>query len=166
MSERSRWVNSLMLGILLTIVNLSCGGDGGGSGPTVTPEIAVLTASIDGSPFNAASPDFCLYPGGGFSTYGQSGGNILRMWFAEPHSVPATFGSFAVQLMMFNASTGYTDTLGRCGGSGSMTISEMTADRLKGEFQFSLQKSCGTTPLVHVSNGKFDLPLAEYVTCH
>lgn len=140
------------------VVATACGGDSTtGPDPDPTPSDAPMSASIDGTAFEAQ-----------FVTVNRVGGQVLingaglpqrAIGFQVPDTGPGTF-TFATGT---NASAGVTIgsaawIAGGGVGSGTVTVTTSTATRIAGTFQFSViaQGGQGPSPM-GVTNGRFDV---------
>jgi hypothetical protein len=147
---------SLVTTLLALVV--ACSGDNG-TGPDGQPDPsdAPLSASIDGSLFEA-----------GFATVQRSGSQVLingaglpqrAIGFQVPDTGPGTFTFGAGN----NASAGVT--IGSAAwiagggiGSGSVTVTTSTSNRIAGTFQFSVVAQGGQSPnTMAITNGRFDI---------
>lgn len=155
---------------LLTLLALalvaSCGGsdDDGPGGPSGS---GTMTARVDGSTWVANSGILALQLGGFFSITGSVGSSssITIAWpvggtgtYSIPGSVGMNmnYGTFTPSHLW--QALGMTQSDGI--GSGSVTVTTLTADRVAGTFQFTAPAaaSSGATGQKVVTNGAFNIP--------
>jgi hypothetical protein len=148
------------LAVLLPVLLAACGS----SGPTGPTPLAngTFTAKIDGSSFNATSA--AVVPlgggggGGGFSIGGgNTGGQTIGFaWVGGTGTYPIGAGNATIGTHTY---MGHTWSASSAQGSGSITVTSVTASHVTGTFSFVLQPDAasGATGTRTVTAGSFDL---------
>lgn len=159
----------LFLLALLTLALASCGDDksptgtggtgggGGSGGSTIT-----MTATVDGQPWTAVSIN--AFDQSGIIVVGSSNvGGTIGIGFGFSSTGPGTYDVGLNEITNFNVTGLSGSSWGASGvrGSGTLTITTVTATRLVGTFEFTAPLVVGTGPPATrvVTNGVFDLEL-------
>ncbi|MEX0856165.1 MAG: DUF6252 family protein [Gemmatimonadota bacterium] len=163
-------VRSLALYVMLALVLVACGGDssptesGGPNGPIITAN-GWMSATINGSPWSAQFITPVIGQSGHVWTIGGSGANGTTVSFAWMDNGGSTYTVGDPNSVGFNsvvaiAGQGYQAgpaNLG-IGGSGTMTITSITANRITGTFSFTLVRAQGEPGAgASITNGQFDI---------
>jgi len=154
------------LAVIATLSALGCGG--GDDNPTGPPAGGAtngsLTAQIGGASFSATGTitvnrqtNFI-----GLAAAGFAGGNAYSLVIGignatgpGTHNLSLTAGGDGSSLIVGTATTGYGTAF--TGGSGSITITSLTANRIVGTFSGTLPPSSGSAAALVITNGSFDV---------
>lgn len=160
-----------MLGTMgLLVITAAIGGCGGSTGPGDGGN-GSISASVAGSSFSATLATGAVHNGGVLSFAGvQSQGGTTRQLNIAVVNVEGTgtftFGSGNSHVVIYteveNSSPqgGKSWTANMLVGSGSVTVTELSASRARGTFQFTLQPGTqNATGTKAVTNGSFNVKL-------
>lgn len=160
MPTRFHFVHALAL--LLTASAAGCGDDGP-AGPD-NFGLGTLSADIDGVTWTAVSATAASSTNDivGVGAADLSGTSIAFAFSNQPGSY--TIGPTNVYNAQYNETQGSTVSAwlasGLQGGSGTITVTSITADRVQGTFEFvAVPVNQPGAPNVVVTNGVFDVPL-------
>jgi len=158
------------LAFIVTLTALGCGGgdddDGNPTGPpTGGASNGSLTAQINGTGWSATgtitvsrqSPNFIGLAGTGFAgsaAYSLVVG-IANATGPGTHNLNIYGGGDGSSLIIGSTTTGYGTAFQ--GGSGTLTITSLTANRITGTFSGTLIPSSGSASSLVVTNGTFDV---------
>lgn len=157
-----RWVCTLML---VGWAGLGCGGSDGPAGPGGGDLVnGFFRATVSGSSFNALAANVLQAStgtGGTILSIGAGGANNSAMGMAW---IDEGLGTYTINQSL-GANATYTQAGGQgwlasagSAGSGSITITLRTANRVAGTFNFVLVPVGGTaTGTLAITNGSFDL---------
>jgi hypothetical protein len=169
-SPEGSLVRALAFSLVLSLALVACGGDasptgsGGPNEPIITSN-GWMTATINGSFWSAEFITPATGQVGQIRTVGGSSQNGTTVAFAWMDNGDTTFTVGAPNSIGFNAvvavaGQGYQagpPDLG-IGGSGTMTITSLTANRISGTFSFELVRTSGQSgPGASITNGQFDI---------
>jgi hypothetical protein len=149
------------MSVVALLFATACGGSGSssitgtnnnGSGP--------MSAVIDGQAWATPAPQ-AVYTGNILSVAGIDLGLTASVSFASAVSGPGTYSlSYGNQLAGSGgvSKVGKGWTTGLQGGTGTFTLTTLSAHHVAGTFAFdAVAASGGATGTVHVTNGKFDI---------
>lgn len=149
---------------------IGCGGGGGGNGNPTGPPLGgatngTFTATIGGANWGAIGQVAVNRSGNliGLAGTGFAGGTtyalVLTIGGATgpgTHSLNATAGGDGSNLVVGSSTTAGWST-GFSGGTGTVTVTSLTANRIVGTFTATAVPSQGSTSNLVITNGKFDI---------
>ena len=181
----SWWILSLLF---LSILSLACGGGDSSSGPDDSKDpndpkdpnepVAAMSARVDGADWMAQSTDLEAeavkgIPGGYRVLAVDNPGVAFRQIVLDLYNIgsPGTY-PFGVTASIIGAYATYQMSGARIwhtaytGEAGTVTLSEVSAERLAGTFQFSATPmlTSPATGTVVVTEGTFDVPISGVAT--
>jgi hypothetical protein len=143
--------------LVLLVVAAGCSSDNGVTEPDQDPEQGSVTARIDGSSWRATAVS-ANYNGAILAIAGSDGARTLG--FGVSTSGPGTFTIAATQTMNALLSQAGSNVgwhaLGTI-GSGTLTLSTLTATGASGTFSFVLAASDGSSSTRTITNGAFNV---------
>jgi uncharacterized protein DUF6252 len=151
----------ILVAVVLSLAVVACGGSDTPTNPSPSPTPPLsngsLSALINGTSFNATSARVVLAGGGVISIGGgnASGQTIGFAWLdAGTRTYPIGGVTIATHTFMGN-----TWSASSAQGSGSITVSTKTSNRVAGTFAFVLQADgpSGATGTRNITQGQFDL---------
>lgn len=152
------------LAVALLGLSIACGSDGDGNGVTDPDDIELpqgsVSARIDGTQWRASAGLTATY-GNGIMAFGATDGTVTIGLAAGIISGPATFtigpGQISNANVYHTSGSGWLASSGT--GSGTVTITEISATHAKGTFSFTATPLPGTSAAGNrvVTNGVFDL---------
>ncbi len=148
-----------ILGLLLIAAAACAGGDDGGMGPGTNLPQGSLSARIDGTNW-AASTALIAAWNGNIITISGTDGATQTLGFATVATGPGTFaigGPAGANALLAIGSTGASWNAAVSRGSGSITISTLSATGATGTFSFVLAPNTGSTTSKTVTEGRFDV---------
>ncbi len=143
----------------LLITAAACGG---GSDPTAPPGASgagTMTAQVNGSAWNATVLKRAFSSGGLLTVQGSDGSRIVTIVvrLSAPGSVSLAIGNGLGHNALYTVTPAGNWSTALTGGSGTFTISTISATQVHGTFSFTgISNVSGTAP-VQVTNGQFDL---------
>jgi hypothetical protein len=149
------------MSVVSLLVAAACGGSGS---PSITGtnnnSSGPMSAIIDGQAWATPAPQ-AGYKNNIVSVAGIDLGLTASVSFASAVSGPGTYSlSYGNQLAGSGgvSKVGKGWTSGLPGGTGTLTLTTLTANHVAGTFAFdAVAASGGATGTVHVTNGKFDV---------
>jgi hypothetical protein len=137
------------------VLGTACGGGDNPTGPGNTS----MTAKVDGNTWRA-TVGVAAVRQAGFIGIGGSAADGSTISFAFPDNGTGTFqvaGTDGTNANYIKSGQGWTAAFGS-GGSGTITVTSVTATRVGGTFSFVAQGiSGGATGTKTVTNGSFDI---------
>jgi len=148
------------LALFATLLLSACGGDGDGlTEPDLSPENGTMTATVDGTSWSAIQ--ISIVRGGNIITIGGGSVDLIAMGIAWQDQGVGTYTVGGTPLATANLSEGGSNSWQANGvqGSGSVTVTSISATRVTGTFVFTAEASQGSgTPASRVvTNGAFDI---------
>lgn len=154
-----------MLLVAALLVNTACGSPAGPTAAESRLPVGTLTATIDGIPFRGT--------GSGFRDYSSNAANPLFIVTEDPLSFMFGFGADArigttsygpasSVVATFNTKGGQPGSWAAFGslGSGSVTITTLSAASASGHFVFTLAPLAGATTGKLITEGAFNVTLS------
>jgi len=138
----------------------ACGGSSDDS-PTGTTggTSGIFSATVGGVAWTAVSPVY-LINSSGVTISGANAGNTMTVTLSflatGPGTVSLNFPQSTNGLGTVNKTGGQAYSTIATGGTGTVTVTTLTAHRAIGTFVFDAIGS-GPTDILHVTNGKFDI---------
>ena len=153
-----------MLSAILLLSVVACGSDSGNSLTGTNPTgSGPLSATIDGKAWASAVPA-AIYRNNIVSIAGIDAALTTTLSFAFAATGPGTFSiapgnqTGGLGLVVKTGATSQTWGSALTGGSGSVTLTTLTANHVVGTFAFdAVPSGGGATGTVHVTGGKFDI---------
>jgi len=159
------------LAIIATLAAFGCGGgddddDGNPTGPpgggatngSLTAQIGGVTWSATGTiTVSRSNPNFIGLAGSGFAgnvAYSLVVG-IANATGPGSHNLNVFAGGDGSSLIVGSTTTGYGTAF--TGGSGTLTITSLTSNRIVGTFSGTLPPSSGSAAALVITNGTFDV---------
>ena len=143
------------------ILSLAACGDSSDSTTEITGGLGVFSANVGGVAWTASLP-LSLITSTGVNITGANAANTLTVTVTILASAPGTysmdFASKATSLGTVNKTGGQAYSTVHTGGTGSATITTLTAHHAVGTFTFDAIGS-GPTDILHVTSGKFDITM-------
>jgi hypothetical protein len=148
------------LTLFATLLLSACGSDGDGlTEPDLSPENGTMTATVDGMSWSAIQ--IAIVRGGNIITIGAANIDLIAIGIAWQDQGVGTYTIGGTPLATANLSEGGSNSWQANGvlGSGSVTITSVSATRVTGTFVFTAEASAGSgTPASRVvTNGAFDI---------
>ena len=151
-------------GMLLLFVAVGCGSDSS-SGPNDSGGQDPMSARIDGTDWSAAVPLATIASANIVAVSGASGGGTISfgLQFVEGKDTYIV-GTDNANAHLYIGSNAWSAPAGGTienpdGTSGTITVTSLTEERIKGTFSFTLKTvQAGTTPVMRtVTDGAFDV---------
>lgn len=145
--------------VTVILVLVAACGDDSSTGPG-TPSDEGLSMQVDGVPFNPSTVT-AQRAGGVVSIAAVDQAAVTGFGLGIPDSGPGTYTVAQNEVViLYNSSAGGWAASVLQGGSGSITVTTLTADRFAGTFSAVLPAQSGQMPAtVSITNGSFDLSI-------
>jgi hypothetical protein len=155
---RMRRVSMLFAAATMSLA--ACGGSSDSPTGTSGGTAAIFSATVGGVAWTAALPVYLITPTG-VNITGPNAANTMTVTLTVLASAPGTYSlnfgqSTPSGLGTVNKTGGQAYSTVAPGGTGSVTLTTLTAHRAVGTFAFDAIGS-GPTDILHVTNGKFDI---------
>lgn len=148
------------MALLASLLLTACGGDDDSTGPSGnTPSNGSFSARIEGSAWSATQIIASVQTGAVTVLSGGNAQHSVGFAFIDNGTGTYTVGAGSpTNGSYIEATTGRMWVANTVGGSGSVTVTTRTADRIAGTFSFVFAPSDpGTTGTKTVTNGAFDV---------